>query len=205
MKIQKYETREQWLQARKGKITGSGLKDVVTLRGNGRKVGYYQLIADRLAISPDDEDPIERGDRLEPEAVEKFMEMTGKEVNTDLVIWTRDDSDSIALSPDGYIEEKGKIVEAVEVKCLNSASHAEAIVTNKIPKDYEFQVLQYFIVNDDLEQLHFVMYDTRFIDKLQLKVFTVDREELKDDIEMYLKYQRDMLQEIEDIVANLTF
>lgn len=205
MKVNKYETKEEWLEARHGKITGSSLKNIVTLRGNTKKVGYWQLIADRLASDPDDEDVMERGNRLEAEAIEKFTEYTGKEVNTDLVIWMRDDNDCIALSPDGYIENDGKITEAVEVKCLNSATHVEALVTDKIPKEYDFQVLQYFIVNDDLEQLHFVMYDPRFIEKLQVKIFNVQRGDVQDDIDVYLKYEQDTLNEVEDIVNKLTF
>lgn len=205
MKINKYETEQDWLAARRGKVTGSTLKDVVTLRGDGKKIGYYQLLADKLCIAPDGENVLERGHRLETEAIEKFTEYTGKEVNTDLVIWTRDDNENIALSPDGYIEEGGKIVEAVEVKCLASARHIEAKVTNSIPKEYEFQVLQYFIVNDELEQLHFVMYDPRFIESLQTLIFTIDRADKKDEIETYLDYQRGMLEEIEELANKLSF
>lgn len=205
MKIKKYLSREEWLAARSGKITGSSLKDIVTLRGNGKKVGFYQLVADRLADQADGEDPMERGTRLEEEALEQFTERTGKEVVTDLVIWERDDNSSIALSPDGYIEDGKKITEAVEVKCLASARHIEAIITNTIPKDYEFQVLQYFIVNDDLEMLHFVMYDPRFIEKLRFKLFTVTRDELRENIETYLAYEQDTLREVEELVEQLTF
>lgn len=200
-----FNTIEEWKAARQGKITGSTLKDIVTLRGDGKKVGYWNLIADRLSEQPDGENAMDRGTRLEPEAIEQFVEHTGKEVNTDLVIWVRDDNDNIALSPDGFIEHNGKITEAVEVKCLDRAKHAEAIVTNKIPKDYDFQVLQYFVVNDDLEQLHFVMYDPRFIEKLRLKMFVVDRAEVADNVEKYLEYERNTLEEINSIVADLTF
>lgn len=205
MKITQYQSREAWLEGRTGKITGSSLKDIVTLRGNGKKAGYWKLLADRLATQPDGEPAMDRGNRLEEEAIERFTEQTGKEVTTDLVIWERDDNSNIALSPDGYIENNGKVTEAVEVKCLASEKHIEAIVTKSIPKDYEFQVLQYFITNDDLEMLHFVMYDPRFIEKLQFKMFTIMRDELSEKIETYLTYERDTLKEIDDLVEQLTF
>lgn len=205
MKIQKFDSRDEWLEARIGKITGSSLKDIVTLRGTGKKVGYWQLLADRLCTAADDENPMERGTRLEEEAIKEFTEYTGKKVNTDLVIWSRDDNTNIALSPDGYIETDGKIIEAVEVKCLGSAKHIEAKVTGKIPSDYEFQVLQYFIVNDDLEILHFVLYDPRFIDNLKTIILTVDRETLKDDIETYRDYQTKTLEEIEKLAIELSY
>lgn len=205
MKIQKFEDHDAWKAARVGKITGTILKDIVTLRGNRKKQGYWQLLADRLCVPADEENPMERGLRLEEEAIADFTERTGKEVNTDLVIWSRDDVPNIAISPDGYIENDGKITEAVEVKCLGSARHIEAKVTGEIPNDYEFQVLQYFIVNDDLEVLHFVLYDPRFLGNLKTVIITVEREDKKEDIETYLEYQKKTLEEIDTLATELSF
>lgn len=205
MKVTKFEDKKEWLDARSGKITGSSLKNVLTFRGTEKKVGYWQLIADRLATPKDGEDPMERGNRLETDAINLFTETTGFKVNTDLVIWSRDDYTNIAISPDGFIEENGKVTQAVEVKCLNSASHIEAIVTNKIPKDYYYQILQYFIVNEDLEQLHFVMYDPRFVPKLQYKAFIVDRASVELDVEKYLAEEKKILDEVNQIVSDLTY
>lgn len=205
MHIERFENYDDWKAARIGRVTGTVLKDIVTLRGDGKKIGYWQLLADRLCTPAEDENPMDRGVRLEEEAIENFTIITGKSVNTDLVIWSRDDNRNIALSPDGYIETDGKITEAVEVKCLASARHIEAKVTNKVPKDYEFQVLQYFICNDELEQLHVVLYDPRFIENLQTVIITVDRETVKDDIETYLDYERKTLFEIEQLATELSF
>ena len=72
---------------------------------------------------------------------------------------SRDDDENIAVSPDGFIGT----TEAVECKCLSSARHIEALLTRAIPSEYEYQVLQYFIVNDKLEMLNFVCYDPRFM------------------------------------------
>ncbi|MCV6900789.1 YqaJ viral recombinase family protein, partial [Escherichia coli] len=84
--------------------------------------------------------------RLEEEAVARFVKETGKEVNTDLVIFTRDDNENIAFSPDAYIGD----TEVVEAKCLSSASHIEAWLTQEVPSEYEEQTIQPFIVNDTL-------------------------------------------------------
>jgi hypothetical protein len=46
---------------------------------------------------------MDRGKRLEDEAIERFAKETGKKVNTDLVLWMRDDDENIAVSPDGSI------------------------------------------------------------------------------------------------------
>lgn len=200
MKTLKFEDREEWLAARRGKITGSRLKDIVVKRGTGKKIGFYELIAERLGIAADEENAMERGSRLESEAVERFVKETGKKVDTSLVIWTRDDNESIAISPDGFMGKK----EAIEVKCLSSARYIEALLTQKIPDEYEFQVLQYFIVNNDLQTLHFVFYDPRIIVK-DYFVIEVTRESLGEQIAEYLEYQKKTLEEVNEIVNQLTF
>lgn len=201
MKVFSYETKEAWLEGRKGKITGSRLKDIVVKRGTGEKIGYYEMIAERIAQPADDENPMERGTRLEDEAIQMFKDKTGLEVDTSLVIWQRDDNANIAISPDGFIDEEN----AVEVKCLSSAKHIEAYLTKQIPSDYEYQVLQYFIVNDNLQKLYFVMYDPRMPEHLQLHYFEVERETLQDDIETYKQYQIEKLAKIDEIINELTF
>ena len=199
MKKISFETEEEWMEARKGKITGSTLGDVITLRGNGKKVGYWQLLADRLSIAPDEENPLDRGHRLEEEAMARFEKETGKEVDASLLMWVRDDNESIAISPDGIIGE----YECVEIKCLKSAKHLEAYFTQKIPDEYYYQVLQYFIVNDSLETLYFVMYDPRVLVK-DYFVLTMTRAELGEEITKFLEYQRVTIEEINRMTNELT-
>jgi len=201
MKVISFENNEDWMEARRGKITGSRLKGIVVKRGTNEKIGYYELIAEKIAEPADDESPMERGHRLEEEAVDKFTEQTGIEVDTSLVIWQREDNECIAISPDGAIGDTG----AVEVKCLSSARHVEAYITKKIPKDYIEQTQQYFIVNDKLETLHFVMYDPRMPKKLELILFELKREDMEDVIKELHEYQTTKLEEINKIVSELTF
>lgn len=199
MKTYKYESREEWLNARRGKITGSRLKDVLTKRGTGKKIGFYELIAERLGIPADGENAMDRGTRLEPEAILMFEQETGREVDSSLILWARDDNESIAISPDGVIGE----TEAVEAKCLASARHIEAFLTGKIPSDYKEQALQYFVVNDKLEKLHFAFYDPRLLAK-PFFIITIERHELENEILETLAYERDMMTEITEIVSRLS-
>ena len=200
MIITKFETKEEWMLARKGKITGSRLKDIIVKRGTGQKLGFYELIAERLAVAPDTESPMERGTRLEPEAIERFEKETGKKVDASLVIWSREDNENIALSPDGSIGE----TEAVECKCLSSSRHLEAWLTQEIPSEYEYQKLQYFIVNDKLETLYFAFYDPRILSKPYF-VIEVKRTDIEKEIEEYLEYQKNIIEEVNRIVNDLTF
>lgn len=197
----KFDSREDWLAARRGKITGTRLKDIIVRRGTGRKIGFYELIAERLATEPDgDETPMDRGIRLEIEAIQRFKAETGKEVDTSLVILQREDNPNIAYSPDGMIGEK----EDVEVKCLSSARHIEAFLTKKVPDEYESQVLQGFMVNDKLQKRYVVFYDPRIPVK-DYFVIEVTREDVAEQIEEYLAYEKAVLEEVNAIVNELSF
>jgi predicted phage-related endonuclease len=199
MKVQKFDTEEQWLEARLGRITGTRLGKLLSKRDKKPLAGYYELIAERVAIPHNGENVMDRGKRLEEGAIERFAKETGKKVKNDLVLWSREDDENIALSPDGTI---GK-TEAVEVKCLSSAAHIEAWLTKQIPAEYWHQVLQYFIVNDKLKALYFVFYDPRM--PKDLFWLTKTREEVQEEVNEYLEVEKQVLAQIAEIEKSLTF
>lgn len=199
LKITKFDSEAEWLDARRGKITGTRLKDLVSKRGGAKKIGYYELIAERVAIPPTEENVMNRGKRLEDLAIERFVKETGKVVDNDLIMWTRKDDENIAVSPDGQIGMK----EAIECKCLSSARFIEALLTKKIPDEYDHQVIQYFIVNDELEILYFVFYDPRM--PKDFFYITVKREDIQVEIEEYFILEKEVLAEISEIEKLLTF
>jgi len=198
MKTLNFDSREEWLNFRLGKISGSRLKDILVKRGTGKKKGYYELIAERIAVPADDENPMDRGTRLEEEALARFEQETKKKVDTSLIVWQSDEDKNIILSPDGVISE----YEAVEVKCLCSASHIEAWLTQEIPSEYKDQALQYFVVNPSLEKLYFTFYDPRIPAK-DFFIIEIGRDEEK--VQEYLAYEKSVMQEIDEIVLGLTF
>ena len=200
MKTKKFKSEEEWLEARRGLISGTKLKDILPKqRGNGYRAGFYEIIAERVAIPATQEGAMDRGKRLEEEAIEEFEKETKKKVNKDLVIWYRDDEENISISPDGYIGKK----EAIEVKCLSSARHIEAWLTNEIPSEYDAQVIQYFIVNEDLQKLYFMFYDPRM--PKSLFWMEVKRGEVKDKVDEYLKLEIEALKKIKELEKQLTF
>lgn len=208
MIIQKHLNREDWMNARLGKITGTRLKDIIAKRtGSGRKIGFYELIAERLTVSEEDfegyvpnETPLERGTRMQTYAIDRFRKETGKKVNEELVLWSRDDEPSIAVSPDGVISA----TEAIETKCLSSARHVEAYLTKVIPDEYYYQTLQYFIVNDKLKKLYVVFYDTR-LPAISYFVMEINRKDVEGGIAENLEYQKNLIKEVDEIVKSLTF
>ncbi len=193
---------DDWLEWRKGKITGSRLNDIIVKRGSGRKLGFYEVLAERLAVQheSDNDDVMERGHDLEDVALTEFEEITGKKVNRNCGVWVSDANENIALSPDGEISD----TEACEVKCLSSARHLQAYFEKEIPSEYEAQAMQYFIVNEKLEQLYFIFFDPRIPSK-SLHFIVIDRDNWKDTIESYRAYQEEALRDIDLKVAELSF
>lgn len=199
MKIETFEDVWSWREARRGKITGSRLGDVYSAKGT-KKIGFYEVIAERLGLSADDENPMDRGTRLENEALCEYEKATGRTLDKTKVLWMREDNESIAISPDASVVGEKR---AVENKCLSSARHIEAFITGKIPDDYKHQRLQYFIVNDELEALDFGFYDPRVLAK-PFFILTTTRAEVQDDIIKFLAFERDTLTEIDLIVNKLS-
>ncbi len=199
MKILKFENQEEWLEARKGRITGTRLKDLILKRSTKPKIGFYELIAERIAIPANEENVMDRGHRLEVDGIERFEKETGKKVNKDLVMICRDDNENIAYSPDGFI---GK-TEDVEVKCLSSARHIEAWLTKEIPSEYVEQIIQGFIVNDNLKTRYLVFYDPRM--PKDFFYLTANRSDYEEQIKEYLELEKQVLLQIEEIEKELTF
>ena len=193
---------EQWLEYRKGKISGTILSDIYAKRG-GRKIGFYEIIASRLGLEPDDENRMDRGLRLEDEAAEEFTKQTGIETEK-AGICVSSFNPNIINSPDRLIKKDGKYTGAVEIKCISPARHLQAVIEQTIPSEFDAQVIQYFIVNDDLETLYFVFYDPRIACK-PFYMQEVKRADVLEKIEFFKQYQIDTLKEIDEIIEQLAF
>ncbi len=189
----------EWFEFRRGKITGSKLKDIIVKRGNSKKIGFYQLVADKLGAVDDDEDDRQRGHDLEAEAVAKFEEQTGLKTSAD-GMWLSSESDDIAISPDRVVSKS----EALEVKCPKAARHIQTVIENVIPDEYLDQVMQYFIVNKRLKQVHYVSYCPKVIQR-PYHLIAVEREPYEEKIEQYREYQLQVIKEVNAIVEQWTF
>lgn len=191
---------QEWHDFRKGKISGTMLSELYSPRGT-RKIGFYELIADQIAVEPDGENVMDRGLRLEQEAID----LLSKELKIEFDrpgIWQHSKYPKVIISPDA--SAKNDLTIAAEIKCLNSARHLQAIIENKVPKEYEAQKLQYFIVNENLQTLYFTFYDPRVVSR-PLHIIKVTREELGNLPEKYLKFQLGQLEEVDIWIEELTF
>lgn len=96
------------------------------------KVGidFWRFLAETMAEQPDNENPMERGHRLEPENISLTLHQLGyeeKDCVTDCGIWESDEDTRIACSPDAY-QNSDNPTWAIECKSLGSAYHLQAVI-----------------------------------------------------------------------------
>lgn len=182
----------EWLSFREGKRTGTSIGK---LFAKSRKTGemydtekplvtLYQKVAERLAEGTGDDDGLEssreRGKELEQEAIDCAEE----KLNLKLIrggVWQADDDENHIESPDAYTKD---LKTAVEIKCLSSARHIQAIVEDLPPQEYLAEYYNYFLVNEKLEKLYVFLYDPRFmIEGLTWHAFEIKREDIAYEIE----------------------
>ena len=194
---------EEWFEYRKGKSGGSefGKLFKVSGRGNNKIPDYaYKILAERVSkpMTPNDylddlPDGVPfswavRGHILEPKAASMFARLYGK-VLSDGNVWADDHIPGSYVSPDRVIiSSDGKIREAVEIKCLSTDkvlkvwanSHSDKPFDVIPGNDYQAQVIKYFMVNECLDTLYWVVYTdlmtftNEFMAVLEIKRSDVD-------------------------------
>lgn len=163
---------DSWKELRKGRITGTRLKEVM---GRDSSKLIYEMIAEKY----EDKNIYQTSDMAEgvlkePWAIDKYEEETGQKVTAVGFITI---GDNLGLSPDGLVGKK----KAVEVKCPSLAKHIEYVVNDKIPSEYKWQVVHYFVVIDELEELDFITYHPKFPLK-EMHIVNVKRTDFEEDI-----------------------
>ena len=189
---------EAWHFLRKGKITGTTLKSIMGTP-KIRQDALYGIIAERLTVGADndEENAMDRGNRLEPDAIAMFELETGKQVER-IGLVEDDDNPMMANSPDGLIGGD----EALEVKCLGGKNHVKMWLTNKVPDEYEWQVVQYFVVNKELKKLYFVGYNPD-IPAHPLHIIEVSGEDIEKEIRDAREEQGKFLKEVDTALSTI--
>lgn len=187
---------EEWKLARMEKISGTRLASAIGTPAKQEAL-LNELIAEKITGEPLNHFvslAMERGNEAEEFAIDEYEKRTGNKVDKVGMI-VSDNLDWLSNSPDGLVGDNG----AVEVKCPNTVKAVKYQRANDIPKEYQAQCLSYFIVNEKLEWLDFVVYDPRIKDeKMQLwvKRMTRDEEKIKEAVEkakeFWDKYQKEL-------------
>ena len=195
---------DEWHQLRKGKITGTTLKSIMGTP-RARQEALYELVSQRLKLGLDDdeENAMQRGVRLESEAASAFEFET--ELETERTGFSQsEDNPFIANSPDRWIKDANGVdlTEGVEIKCPEGKNYVKIWLTNKIPDDYYWQMIQYFVVNEKLLKMHFVAFNPD-IPAHPLHIIEMLRRDVEKDIETARSEQDKFLKEVEEILSGI--
>jgi hypothetical protein len=217
--VSQSEDREAWLEGRRGVITGTKANKVAPpKRGSGIPQGIYELLAETVAVSKDGEPERDRGLRLENEGLELTAKKYKLNLNLDPGMWLSDDG-KLGVSPDAS-EDSKKPTYAAENKSLDTKNHLQAILNDWIAKktpgynplnslkiatsDFTAQVIQYFMINLDLETLYFGLYDDRVaLDNCVHYVIEIKREHVAEFIDSQELYERDALAKVNQMIEIL--
>jgi len=192
---------DEWHQIRKGKVTGTTLKAIMSSRASTREDALYEIVAERLTIGVDngEENAMDRGTRLEPDAISTFEFNTGLKVER-TGFAENDDNSFIGYSPDGLI--MGREDEDIEVKCPGGKNYVKMWLTNEVPEDYHWQMVQAFIVNPKLQKRYFVGYNPD-IPVHPMHIIEVTREAIRPSIANATEAQTEFLGKVDEILKKL--
>ena len=170
----------EWFAVRMGKITASKLGDLMRVTKYGEST-YKTRLRMELAIerltgkSASDnfmnramQDGVER----EPDARKLFEAITGKDV---ALCGSFDHPEIVntSASPDGLIRGENAVL---ELKCPTHITHAKNLLSDKMPKNYEYQV-QWQIACTESDYAYFASYHPDFGKDLRLKYVKVERDD----------------------------
>lgn len=196
---------DEWFAARCGKATASVMSEILSKTRSGwgasRKNCEARLIAERMTGVPAasfTNAAMQWGIDHEDEGIDVYESCTG--VETRLVGFV--DHPTIknsGASPDRLAGEKG----LVEIKCPNTATHIETVLTEVIPKKYLDQ-MDFQMACTEREWCDFVSYDPRMPKGLQLWIKRIERDddkikELESHVSQFLEEVALKVQSLEDL------
>jgi len=172
-----------------------------------RKLGFYEILAERLGIA--DEDPfleeigaMQRGNVLEQEGLDLWAEKNKMQL-VQVGLCVSDENPAVAFSPDSLIADKdGVFTASVEEKCLKPSKHLQAYFEQKMPDEYFEQTIQPFIVSDEIQKVYCVFYNPRVLD-LPIFHVTINRADVLNDIQNLKAYQVEALIEMDNLIKTL--
>lgn len=192
----------EWLALRAGKVTASRVCDVVarTKSGWGASRANYmaELICERLTGQPTSSfsnAAMQWGTEKEPEARAAYEFCFNVDV-AQIGFVPHPTIGMSGASPDGLVGEVGLI----EIKCPNSATHIDTLLSGEVPEKYITQ-MQWQMVCTGRFWCDFVSYDPRLPPRMQMFTRTVARDDkLIAELETMV---RDFLSEVDAKVAAL--
>ena len=169
---------QEWLLARCGKVTASRVADIMakTKSGYSASRGNYmaELVCERLTGVPTDtfkSAAMEWGTAQEPHARAAY-EAVGGVLVEEVGFVPHPSIPDAGASPDGLVGSVGLI----EIKCPNTATHIETLLSGKVPDRYNTQ-MQWQMACTGRTWCDYVSYDPRMPENMRLFLARVFRDQ----------------------------
>lgn len=196
---------EEWFAARIGKVTASTVADAVAMlkRGSGETKARADLkaiiaaerISGEMLRTQFVSKSMEWGVETEPRARAAYEMERGLLVDT--VGFVNHPSIEFAgCSPDALVGDSG----GLEIKCPNTSTHVEYMLANRLPPEYEPQVM-WSLACTGREFWDFMSFDDRLPKRMQKFIFRVFRDEAR--IAELESGVRQFLSEVDELIAEL--
>lgn len=177
----------EWLAFRSQKVTGTKLGDAVSEKKETRHKLICKLLAEKYStqikdtwLSPE----MSRGTDEEKFAAAEYEERFGTPLEV-VDMCEHDEFDWLVFSPDRYAENRETYI---DFKCPDSSTMMDYFLSDALPSAYKHQIIGSFIVNDKQKRAKLVAYDARCKEHgHKMKVFTVTRNEMKEEIESTMR------------------
>ena len=196
---------EAWFSARLGKVTASRVADVIakTKAGYSASRANYmaELVCERLTGRQGDSyqnSAMVWGINTEPLARSAYESRVAELVD-EVGFITHPSIEMSGASPDGFVSNDG----LVEIKCPNTSTHIENLLTEGAPTKYVTQ-MQWQMACTGRKWCDFVSYDPRLPEEMQLYVFRVHRDDamiasLEAEVVKFLKEVEDKINSLEKL------
>lgn len=196
----------EWHMARAGLVTASRIGDLMARTKSGyaaSRANYMaELIVERMTGVPNEgftNAAMRWGTETEPFAREAHEIISGCLVNE--IGFCRHPTLEAGASPDGLIGDDGLI----EIKCPNTSTHINTLLTGKIDKKYMLQ-MQFQMLCTERDWCDFVSYDPRMPEGLTYwcKRVEADRKawtEINEAVDAFLVELRTKVEALEKLAA----
>lgn len=178
MKIINVQQRSpEWLQYKIAKIGGTRIKEVF----KSDNLTLIDLLIAEKGSQQIEETKVtyemQRGIELEPYVIELFEKIHNVKIK-EIGICESDEFNDIICSPDGFTED---LKTGIEIKCPSTKNHVKYIRMGKLPAEYKYQVLNYFLVNEKCEKMYFITFDDRYKPKPYFEIM-IKREDVESEL-----------------------
>jgi len=198
---------EEWFAARLGKVTASRVADVIAKTKTGysasRENYMAQLVVERLTntqaesytnaamVWGTDQEPFARAAYEVQQNV--LVDETGLVDHPTI--------EMAGASPDGLVGEDG----LVEIKCPNTATHIDTLLTQTVPAKYITQ-MQFQMACTGRQWCDFVSFDPRMPQKAQIFIKRVPRDdafikEIESEIKKFLAEVSAKVDQLNKLIA----